>query len=234
MKPVLMELVVCRRLRGNPVQQQMADLSSGRVTPDKPPFSYVGVDCFGLFVVKRGQSQVKRYGCVFTCFTMRAIHIEKLDSLEADSYINAFMRFCARRSVSEKVRSDNGTNSVARERELREAMRSWKDEGKVKVHLLQKEIKLEFNPPSASHIGGIWERQIRTVRRVLNVILMEQTLDHERLSTLFCEVDSIINGRPLTVLSDDPNDESPLTLNHLLLLRGGPELPPGRFDQSVI
>lgn len=83
-------------------------------------------------------------------------------------------------------------------------------------------------------MGGIWERQIRTVRKVLNVILREQTLDDERLSTLFCEVESIVNGRPLTVLSDDPSDESPLTPNHLLLLRGGPKLPPGRFDQSDI
>ena len=71
-------------------------------------------------------------------------------------------------------------------------------------------------------MGGIWERQIRSVRKVLNIILREQTLDDERLSTLFCEVESIINGRPLTVSSDDPNDESPLTPNHLLLLRGGP------------
>lgn len=212
----------------------MADLPSERVTPDKPPFSFVGVDCFGPFVVKRGRSQVKRYGCIFTCLTMRAIHIEKLDSLEADSFINGFMRFCARRGVPEKVRSDNGTNFVAGERELREAMQSWKDDGKVKAHLLQKEIKWEFNPPAASHMGGIWERQIRTVRKVLNVILREQTLDDERLSTLFCEVESIVNGRPLTVLSDDPDDEGPLTPNHLLLLRGGPKLPPGQFDQSDI
>ena len=93
--------------------------------------------------------------------------------------------------------------SMAGEREMREAMQGWKDDGKVKGHLLQKEIKWEFNPPAASHMGGIWERQIRTVRKVLNVILKEQTLDDERLSTLFCEVESIVNGRPLTVLSDD-------------------------------
>ena len=47
-------------------------------------------------------------------------------------------------------------------------------------------------------------------------------------------MESIVNGRPLTVLSDDPNDETPLTPNHLLLLRGGPHLLPGRFDQSDI
>jgi len=189
---------------------------------------------FGSFVVKRGQSQLKRYGCLFTCLTMQAIHLEKLDSLEADSFINALVRFCARRGVPEKVRSDNGTNFVGGEKELRETMRSWKEDSKAKAHFLQKEIKWEFNPPAASHMGGIWERQIRTVRKVLNVILREQIVDDKRLSTLFCEVESIVNGRPLTVLSDDLNDETPLTPNHLLLLCGGPHLLPGQFDQSDI
>jgi len=113
-------------------------------------------------------------------------------------------------------------------------MRNWKDDSKAKAYLLKKEIGWEFNPPAASHMGGIWERQIRTVRKVPNVILREQTVDDERLSTLFCKVELIVNGRPLIVLSDDPNHETPLTPNHLLLLRGRPHLLPGRFDQSDI
>ena len=116
---------------------------------------------------------------------MRAIHIEKLDSLEADTFINAFVRFCARRGVPEKVWSDNGTNFVEREKKLREAVRNWKDDSKAKAHLLQEESKWEFNPPAASHTGGIWVREIRTVRKVLNVILREQIVDDERFSTLF-------------------------------------------------
>ena len=83
-------------------------------------------------------------------------------------------------------------------------------------------------------MGEIWERQIRTVREVLNVILREQIVDDERLPTLFSEVESIISGRLLTVLSDDSNAETPLTPNHLLLLCGGPHLLPGWFDQSDI
>jgi len=124
---------------------------------------------------------------------MQAIHIEKRGSLEADSFINAFVRFCARRGVPEKVRSDKGSNFVAVERELREAMRSWHEDVKMKAHLLQREIKREFNPPAASHVGGVWERQIRTLRKVLNVIVREQALDDECFSTLFSEVESIIN-----------------------------------------
>ena len=61
------------------------------------------------------------------------------------------MRFCARRGVPEKSRSDNGTNFVAGEKELREAMRSWNNDGKVKAHLLQKEINWDFNPCGLSY-----------------------------------------------------------------------------------
>lgn len=78
-------------------------------------------------------------------------------------------------------------------------------------------------------MGGVWERQIRSVRSILLSLAGQQILDDERLSTLFCIVESIINGRPLTKLSDDPRDMSPLTPNDLLLLRSGPSLPPGHF-----
>ena len=88
----------------------MGDLPSDRVTPDKPPFSFVGVDCFGPFMVKRGRSLVKRYGVIFTCLTIRAIHIEVVQSMDTDSFVNSLRRFMARRGKPEIIRSDNGTN----------------------------------------------------------------------------------------------------------------------------
>jgi hypothetical protein len=94
---------------------------------------------------------------------------------------------------------------------------------------LSKEIKWEFNPPAASHMGGVWERQIRTVRKVMNAILRNQVLDDERLDTLFCEVEMIVNSRPLTRVSDDHKDSEPLTANHLLLHRPSESVMPGEY-----
>ena len=70
-----------------------------------------------------------------------------------------------------------------------------------------------------------------TVRRVMNAIICEQLepLTDKLLSTFLCEVESILNSRPLTRLSDDPNDVRPLTPNYLLLVSPTPELPPGMF-----
>ena len=111
------------------------------------------------------------------------------------------------------------------EKELREAVKEW-NQSQISDFLLQRNIKWTFNPPTGSHHGGIWERCIRTTRKVIKAVMKEQVLDDEGINTLMCEVEAIVNGRPITKLSDDPRDMEPLTPNNLLLLRTGPTLPP--------
>ncbi len=72
------------------------------------------------------------------------------------------------------------------------------------------------------------------VRQILCSILQHHTLDDEELQTLFCEVESILNSRPITTLSDDHHDLEPLTPNHILLLKSSPALPPGLFQKSDV
>ncbi|KAL2083669.1 hypothetical protein ACEWY4_021442 [Coilia grayii] len=192
--------VVCRRHHGAVGQQQMADLPGSRVTPERPPFTCVGVDYFGPFEVKRGRSLVKRYGVLFTCLTIRAVHIKVATSLDTDSFINALRRFVARRGQVQELRSDNGTNFVGAERELKRAIEEWNQ-----------------------------ERISDT--KVLNSTLRTQHLDEEGLQTVLCEVESILNSRPITQESTEPHDLEALTPNHLLLLKSNPSLPPGLFQE---
>ncbi len=211
----------------------MADLLQDRLLPDKPPFTNTGVDYFGPFEVRRGRAKVKRYGVLFTCLTVRAVHIEVAHSLDTDSCINAIRRFQARRGQVSIIRSDNGTNFVGAERELREALAKL-DQSGINEVMMRKGVQWIFNPPAASHHGGIWERQIRTVRKVLNSVVKQQLLEDEGLHTLLCEVESIINGRPLTMNTDHPNDLEPLTPNHLLALKTQPSFPPGVFTKDDV
>lgn len=81
-------------------------------------------------------------------------------------------------------------------------------------------------------MGGVWERVIRSVRKVLRCLVKEQLLSGEALRTLMAEVESILNGRPLTPSSDDPTDLEALTPNHLLLLRPNCSIPPGIFSKD--
>lgn len=228
---ILSKCHVCRRSHGAAGQQQMVDLPRDRVLPDEPPFTNTGVDYFGPFEVKRGRSTVKRYGVIFTCLAVRAIHLEVASSLDTDSFISALRRFIARRGQVKILRSDNGTNFVGAERELKRAIEEW-NSSKIENTLRQSGIQWMFNPPTGSHHGGVWERLIRSVRKILSATLKLQSLDEEGLHTLLCEAEAIINSRPITKASSDPNDLEALTPNHLLLLKTKPSLPPGLFDKQ--
>ena len=218
-RSVIRKCVLCKRLACRPIEQQMAELPSDRICPGDPPFTHTGCDCFGPFLVRRGRSTVKRWGAIFTCLTSRAIHLEVLDSMDQDSFVNAVRRFVARRGPVRRMWSDNGTNLVAAERELREALQQLKPDELTQI-LATKGIEWTFNPPHASHFGGVWERLIRSVRRALGAACLEQVTTDDTLATLFCEAESIVNGRPLTKVTSDPGSASPLTPSMLLTLKG--------------
>ncbi len=230
-RKVISECVVCRRLQGKIGEQKMADLPKERIMPDLPPFSNTGVDYFGPIDVKRGRSVVKRYGVLFTCMTSRAVHLEVAYSLDTNSCINCIRRFMCRRGQVLHLRSDNGTNFIGAQRELRNAFKSL-DHGKIQSTFLSEGIKWTFNTPAGSHHGGVWERLIRLVKKVLYSTLQQQCLDNENFHTILCEAEAILNDRPITKLSDDPNDLEALTPNHILQLRSKPFLPPGLFQKS--
>lgn len=231
---VLKTCLVCRRVNWKESLQRQADLPADRVCVAKAPFTCTGVDCFGPFDVKQGRKRVKRWGCLFTCLTSRAIHLEILDGLDADSFLNAITRFSARRGVPERIRSDNGTNMVRADKELRAAALSWERDDNLQNALLKRQIAWEFNPPHASHMGGVWERQIRTVRKVLQAIIGEQVVDEERLHTLFCEVEAIVNGRPITPTSNNIDDIEALTPLHILRPKTLPHCSLGGKDEEPI
>ncbi|XP_033121384.1 uncharacterized protein LOC117120470 [Anneissia japonica] len=161
-------------------------------------------------------------------FIGEGYHFEVANTLDTSSFINAMRRFVARRGMPKQMRSDDSGNFVREERELREAIGKWNQQ-QIHNYLLQRQIVWKFNPPTVSHHGGVWERNIRTVRKVLKSLIKEQPLDDEGLITLLCEVESIVNGRSITKVSDDPKDAEPLTPNHLLLLRAGSKVPPVHF-----
>ena len=226
--------VTCRHLRGNQGEQKMADLPKSRIEP-APPFTYCGVDFFGPWHVQRGRAAVKRYGALFTCLASRAVHIEVADSLETDSFINALRRFICRRGSVREIRCDRGTNFIGAEAELKKAIEEMDDQ-EIKAELLKENIDWIKNPACASNFGGVWERQIRSIRSVMNGLIREHgsRLDEESLRTFLCEAEYTINNRPLTVETlNDPLSAPPLSPS--MLLTGKTRLvlpPPGEFKRE--
>ena len=211
----------------------MSDLPTERLSEDHPAFSRTGVDFMGPIEIKVKRSKVKRWVMVFTCLASRAVHLEVASSLDTDSCINAIRRFVSRRGDVQFIRSDNGTNFVGAKRELKEQFEKMK-QSKIVEFCANKNIDWQFNPPGASHFGGVWERLIRSIRQIMYGLLREQNIkfDEEGLATMCCEIENILNNRPLTQMSNDPNDLNALTPNHLILARSGATFPPGLFDKG--
>ena len=117
--------------------------------------------------------------------------------------------------------------------ELKRSIGDWNNQ-KIDSYLKQHNIAWTFNPPSASHFGAHYERQIKSARKILWSILSEQKLrlNDENLYTVMCEVESVLNSRPLTPMSSDISDFDALTPNNLLLFDAGVTLPPGIFHKS--
>ncbi|XP_074651593.1 uncharacterized protein LOC141906247 [Tubulanus polymorphus] len=233
-KSITDKCVSCREYHGKPGKQKMADVPEERLAVDKPPFANTGIDYFGPIEIKSGRSKVERYGVVLTCMTSRAIHLESANSLETDSCVNAIRRFIARRGAVKHIGSDNGSNLVGAQNDLKQALTTL-DQEKISKFCAKHDIEWDSNPPLASHFGGIWERMIRTVGKILFHLMRDQSksLNDEMLNTILCESEMIVNNRPLYDFeSNNPNDPKPLTPNHLLLLEPKSDLPIGVFDRK--
>ena len=217
-RKVLSQRLLCKRRNATTGKQHMADLPADRVTFSYPLFCFIGIDYFGQFYVKQGWSTVKRYGCVFTCLSMRAVHIEPSYLLSTDTFINSLRRFVGRRGKPISIWSDNGTNLVGGHQELKRCLQEL-NQSRVNEHLRQRQITWNFNPPQASHMGGVWERVIQAIRQVLCVLISNQTLTDDSLLTFYAEAEFIVNSRPLMPIMLDTRGEGPLTPYHLLMLR---------------
>jgi hypothetical protein len=224
----------CRKRHAKPMAPEMAPLPACRVIPFLPPFSQIGVDYFGPLNVTIGRGTQKRYGVLYTCLATRALNIEIADSLDRDSCMMAWRRHISLRGSPKDVWSDNGTNLAACEKELKEGLERLAEDGKWIGDMADRGVNWYFSPPSAPHFGGSWESMVKSAKAALKVVLGCTTVKEEVLRTIMAEVVAILNARPLTHLSVDPEDESPLTPNHFLLGRAHPHIPPDLFDETGV
>ncbi|XP_055542958.1 uncharacterized protein LOC129728540 [Wyeomyia smithii] len=207
---------ICRNGKAVPQAPVMAPLPEIRLTAYIRPFTHTGVDYFGPVFVKQGRSLVKRWIALFTCLSIRAVHLEVVHSLSTQSCVMAIRRFVARRGSPETFFSDNGTNFVGANNLLREQLRRIYD--RCAVTFTNSATQWLFNPPLAPHMGGPWERLVRSVKTAMAAIA-----DHphhpsdEVLETVILEAESVVNSRPLTYIPLEHTQQEALTPNHFLL-----------------
>ena len=180
----------------------------------------------------------KRYGALFTCLSSRAMHIDVTHDMTTDSFIMCLTRFTGCRGYVQMIRTDNGNNFVGAPAELIESFQEM-DHVRTGEFLQQNGgewIWWKRNPPLASNMGGVWERQIRTARNILNSLLKTHgaSLTDESLQTLLMEVEAIVNSHPLTTdVINGVTSLVPLIPINLLTMKSRVVMPlPGVFTST--
>ena len=215
---VVTSCLYCKRERIKRAPPFMSDIPEDRLCIDEKPFTNTGVDCLGPYHIKlskrnrSNQATGKRYVPLFTCLTMRAVHLEIAGDLSTDAFILALRRFISRRGKVNIIRLDKGTNFVGASKELKQAIKNI-DQNTANKHLIAKGINWKFNPPVSPWMGGIWESLVKFVK----VIIRNKLFTEECLSTFLCELESILNQRLLTPISDDVNDLKALIPSHFII-----------------
>ena len=187
LRSIVTKCVTCRKRRAETLNPIMSDLPRERLAFQERPFTNTGIDYFGPFYVAVKRSTEKRWGFLFSCLTTRAVHFEVVPSMDTSSCVMGIERFAARRGVPSVLWSDNGTNFIASEKELLQNVSAWNQQI-LSEALVKKRIHWKFNPPSAPHHGGVWERIVRSFKHVFYPILGNRRLTDEISTTTFCLV----------------------------------------------
>jgi transposase InsO family protein len=218
----------CKNKKIEPSPPEMGQLPDFRLQANVHPFHHTGLDYFGPVEVIVKRSREKRYVALFTCLSTRAIHLEVAHALSTDSCIMAIRRFVSRRGCPETIHSDNGSNFIGAKAELKLALLEI-NQDKITEDCNNQGIKWFFNPPSAPHMGGSWERLVKSVKVALGDSLQQKNLKDEVLQTLIIEAEHTVNSHPLTHVPEDPEDSESLTPNHFLLGKSSNLQPTGEF-----
>lgn len=191
----------CIRQRSVPYSlPNLPDYPSERVSKSAP-FTYIGLDYMGPITVKINNETNKYWVSLFTCMATRAIHLEIVSELSAMAFLQCFKRFISRRGVPLLILSDNGTQFVLASKFLNSIQEIINED--VENYFNSQKITWKFITEYAPWQGGFYERMNGLVKNTFRKAVGKRLLPLDDFHTLICEIESIVNNRPLIYLGDD-------------------------------
>ena len=211
----------------------MAPVTLSRLKTSLRAFTRISVDYGGPLttIQSRGKRRQKWYLCLFTCLATRAVHLEMAFSLDTDSFLKAFYGIASHRGLPNEMYSDNGTNLIPTDKELKQLITAIEPK-KIQESVASKGVTWYFNPPAALHFGAIHETMIKAAKKAINGILGHAHITDEKLMTAIVGAEGLINSQPLTYQSVNPADDTPLTPNHFLHGQIGGKFAPTSVDNN--
>lgn len=229
-KRYLSECGKCAIQKAKPIRQLMADLPSYRVTAVNKPFKFCGTDYFGPLTFKQNRSVCKAWGLLFTCLCTRCVHVEIVTGLDLTNFVLAFSRFINLRGPVDTFFSDNGKTFCAAEKQLPELLESTEFHNAIR----KRNVNWVRIPPYSPSQGGSWESMVKVFKKAFYQVMGDarRTLSLIELQTFISNAVRIINDRPLTSVSDKPNDLSSITPACFLGQQLAPNTPVSAFHEK--
>lgn len=228
-KKIVQKCVICFRYNKCLLKQQMSKLPTFR-TEQARPFAFVGCDYAGYFEIKMSErknaTNTKGYIALFICLTTKALHLEVVCDLSTKEFLIAFENFISRRGVPNTFYSDNGTNFIGGEKEIQQLHEQWFNQTNELTKLFaSKQIKFRHTPAKASHMAGIWERAVGSVKYHLKRVLGDTKLTFRYFDHVLKQIEACLNSRPLWALTSESDDVEVLTPSHFFNFQALNTLP---------
>ena len=136
---------------------------------------------------------IKLYICLFVCATTRAVHLEVVDNLSANSFILCLQRLSAAKGIPSVILSDNHRTFISGEKFLLDLQ----EDDIVHEFLQDHHIQWRHETPLSLWMGGHFERLVRTIKTSLSAAIARKLYNQEDF-TIIVKVESIVNMCPLT------------------------------------
>jgi hypothetical protein len=212
-KLVLSTCIICKKFNNLSFKYpKLTNITSVAMQFIKP-FAFLGIDFTGhVFLMDENGKSCKYYILVYTCFTIRAIHLDLLPSMSTKHVLLSFKRFCNRYTIPQQLISDNFTSFTQTGQLLQEAMNS--DEfGGFLVECNIKHIKI---PIRAAWVGSAYEVMVKITKKSLYKVVNRQKLSYFEMYTVLSNIANCINSRPLTYMHSDKDELQFISPNSFL------------------